>query len=59
MTDITEKIKTIREATERLKVRFADYERGIADEKAIAFLKRCKRRGLIQSYVGDPDNKEG
>jgi hypothetical protein len=54
---MNEKIKSIGEAIELLKVRVSDFERAIADEKAIAFLKRCKQRGLISTFVGDKDYK--
>jgi hypothetical protein len=54
---MNEKIKSIAEATERLKVRITDFERSLAEEKSIAFLKRAKKAGLISTFTGDKDYK--
>lgn len=55
MTDIIEKVKDLREATERLKVHFADFERAEINEKAEKYLKKAKALGYIHSYRGDKD----
>jgi predicted phage tail protein len=57
MTDNTDKIKSIGEAIELLKVRVSDFQRKLDDEKAEEFLRRCKQRGLISTFVGDKDYK--
>jgi septal ring factor EnvC (AmiA/AmiB activator) len=61
---MTDKIKSIDEQIQELAFEISQFAADIsrfeqeeANEKAEEFLKRCKQRGLISTFVGDKDYK--
>lgn len=55
---MTDKNRTIDELLNILEVKITDFQRKLDDEISIAFLKRAKKAGLIETFVGDPENKD-
>ncbi len=56
---IEEQIQELTVAISESRADLTQFMRKEGEEKAIAFLKRCKKAGLISTYQGDPEGKEG
>lgn len=62
---MTDKNKSIEEQIQELTVAISEsradlnqFIRKEGEEKAIAFLKRCKKAGLLETFIGDSEGKQ-